>query len=468
MATCGQCHSEIAKVYLSSIHGQAMQAGAEDAPFCTDCHGEHLILGPQEAASPVSAARVSSVTCGRCHSDERLEARYNLPADRVPSYATSYHGLALRAGSQTVANCASCHGIHNIFPSTDPRSTVHPANLAHTCGNCHAGAGSRFAIGPVHVRSSSASVHPVVRWIRLIYLVLIPLTIGFMLTHHALDFLSKLLRRRPLIPQTGEEVARMGLHFRIAHWMVAVSFPLLVWTGFALTYPDAWWARALGYWEGGISARGGLHRIAAVVLMVACVYHVVHLLVSRRDRVILRFLIPAREDARQLLAVLRYNLGLSDQPPQFGKFSYAEKIEYLAFVWGTLVMAVSGLLLWFNSFTLRHFPKWATDAATAIHFYEAILAALSILIWHFYLTVFDPDVYPMDRSWITGKTSGEHVRHYRPEYYRQLKRALEQFPASLAESPPKLAGWSEAPRDPSSRPREGAAGAGPGSKPDER
>ena len=182
------------------------------------------------------------------------------------------------------------------------------------------------------------------------------------------------------------------------------------------------------------------------------------------DRAILRFLIPATEDARQFLAVLRYNLGLSDQPPQFGKFSYAEKIEYLAFIWGTLVMAVSGLLLWFNSFTLRHFPKWVADAATAIHFYEAILAALSILIWHFYLTIFDPDVYPMDRSWLTGKTSGDHLRHYRPDYYRQLKRAQIQPPASPVKSPVS----SDAPGNKSSPPSEDATGASPGKTPEEQ
>ena len=110
---------------------------------------------PASAGSSVNPGRVSTVTCGRCHGDERLEARYNLPADRVPTYADSYHGLESRAGGQTVANCASCHGVHNIFPSSDPRSTINPANLAHTCGACHPGAGEKFAIGPVHVRAQA-------------------------------------------------------------------------------------------------------------------------------------------------------------------------------------------------------------------------------------------------------------------------------------------------------------------------
>jgi cytochrome b subunit of formate dehydrogenase len=72
-----------------------------------------------------------------------------------------------------------------------------------------------------------------------------------------------------------------------------------------------------------------------------------------------------------MLDMWRYNLGLSTQEPKFSIFNYTEKMEYWAFLWGTLVMGVSGFLRWFNNFTLRHFPKWASDAATAIHCYEA-------------------------------------------------------------------------------------------------
>ena len=165
--------------------------------MCSDCHGEHLILGPKEQGSLVNASRVSMATCGRCHNDERLELRYNLPADRVPSYADSYHGLALRGGSQSVANCASCHGVHNIFRSNDPRSTVNAANLSKTCGNCHAGAGDHFRIGPVHVRITTGAAHPVVKWIRWTYLLLIPMTLGFMILHNLIDFFAKLMRRQP-------------------------------------------------------------------------------------------------------------------------------------------------------------------------------------------------------------------------------------------------------------------------------
>jgi mono/diheme cytochrome c family protein len=211
--TVAQCHADIAKTYLESVHGQAMKGGVSAAPVCSDCHGEHLILGPKEQGSLVNAARVSMVTCGRCHSDERLALRYNLPADRVPSYADSYHGLAMRGRSQSVANCASCHGVHNIFRSADPRSTVNVANLPKTCGSCHAGAGEHFVIGPVHVQTSTGPAHPVVEWIRWTYWVLIPLTLGFMIVHNLLDFCrSSFAGSRGTKPARS---VRMNLNFRL-------------------------------------------------------------------------------------------------------------------------------------------------------------------------------------------------------------------------------------------------------------
>lgn len=419
--TCGKCHTEIGKTYLESVHGEALKAGAQGAPDCADCHGEHLILEPKNPASPVNAAHVSMDTCGRCHGDARLALLYGLPADRVPSYAESYHGLSKREGSLTAANCASCHGVHNIFRSSDPRSTVNAANLPRTCGECHKGVGEQFAIGPVHVQTTTGPAHPVVQWIRRIYWVLIPLTLGFMVFHNLLDLLAKLARRRPR-QETGQRVIRMNLWFRIAHWGVMLSFPTLVFTGFALKYPDSWWSAPFLLWGKQTAFRGALHRSAAVALIAATLYHFIHLAVNRRDRGFLMAMLPRGKDVTDLAGVILYNLGTRQEEPHFAKFNYAEKLEYWAFLWGTAVMGVSGFALWFNNFALRHFPKWITDAATAVHWYEALLATLSILLWHFYMVIFDPLVYPMDTAWLNGKRSADHYRHARPEYFRALER----------------------------------------------
>ncbi|HTU00625.1 MAG TPA: hypothetical protein VMG58_02370, partial [Candidatus Sulfotelmatobacter sp.] len=134
--TCGRCHGEEARVYLQSIHGTAMLAGASESPVCIDCHGEHSIRGTQDPDSPVSVARVTR-TCASCHEVQRITEKYGIPGQRLATYADSYHGLAARGGSLVAANCASCHGFHDIRPSRDPRSSVNPANLPATCGKCH-------------------------------------------------------------------------------------------------------------------------------------------------------------------------------------------------------------------------------------------------------------------------------------------------------------------------------------------
>jgi len=447
-ATCGQCHGEIAKTYLSSVHGQAMEAGVRDAPVCSDCHGEHLILAPAELGSPVNPSQVSAATCGRCHGDQQLMERYNIPADRVPSYADSFHGLAMREGSQTVANCASCHGVHNIFPSSDPRSTVYSANLANTCGKCHSGAGTHFAIGPVHVQVTAGPAHPTVKVIRLLYWFLIPLVLGFMILHNVVDFVAKLIRRRRMFAKPPQ-IERMDLTFRIFHWIVMLSFPILVITGFGLRYPDQWWARPMVLIESHYAFRGALHRAAGVLLLVAMTYHVVHLALNPRDRKFVRYMLLRSGDLRDIFHVVRYNLGFTKVRPEFGRFNYAEKIEYWSFVWGTIIMSLSGFLLWFNSFTLRHFPKWALDAATAVHLYEAVLAALSILIWHFYMVIFDPDIYPTDLAWLTGKVPVEHYIHTRPAYVQEeLADEAAQAPKEDGSAPKPPAAPASGPAAP--------------------
>jgi cytochrome b subunit of formate dehydrogenase len=422
--TCGLCHPDVSEVYADSVHGLALKRGSKDAPTCTGCHGEHSILAPSEPDSLVYPARVSTVTCGRCHGDERLTTRYAMGSTRVADFQDSFHGLAMRGGQKTVANCASCHGVHNILASADARSTVNPKNLAQTCGKCHPGAGEKLAAGPVHVRSATITEHISVRWIRLAYMLLIPMTIGFMLLHNGLDWLAK-LRRGPHHGGTHESFPRMNLTFRITHGMVIVSFITLVITGFALKFPEAGWVKLFQTFDPTSAFRPVVHRIAAAVMMAATVFHFIHLIYSKRDRIILVELLPSWQDAKDIYNMLRFNLGLISERPTFGMFGYAEKMEYWAFMWGTIVMAATGFLLWAENWSLSHFPKWVMDAATAAHWYEAILATLSILVWHWYLVIFDPDVYPMDLAWLNGKAPADHIRQTRPEYYRKTVEAKQ-------------------------------------------
>lgn len=188
--TCGQCHAQITAEFENSVHGAAVARGSRDAPVCTDCHSEHGIESSSVATAPTSPQNLAVETCGRCHASTRLVEKYGMRGERLSTFADSYHGLALRSGRVTVANCASCHGVHNILPSSDPRSMIHTANLAKTCGQCHPNAGENFAAGPVHL-TAAESEGRAVAVIRAIYLGLIIVVIGAMFLHNALDFARK-------------------------------------------------------------------------------------------------------------------------------------------------------------------------------------------------------------------------------------------------------------------------------------
>jgi cytochrome b subunit of formate dehydrogenase len=131
-------------------------------------------------------------------------------------------------------------------------------------------------------------------------------------------------------------------------------------------------------------------------------------------------------------------LGLRREPPAFDRFNYIEKAEYWALVWGTVVMTGTGLALWFENQSLRWLDKWVLDLATVIHYYEAWLAFLAIMIWHIYYVIANPEAYPMNWTWLTGRISEEHLRLEHPLEWERLTAAERQ-----AESPaPEAEGTS--------------------------
>jgi formate dehydrogenase gamma subunit len=413
-ATCGKCHKEEYSQYKDSIHGKAVAAGVRGAPTCIDCHGEHRILAPSDPGSPVYVANISTVTCSRCHEDQQLVTRLDIPGGRVVSYENSFHGLAAKAGSRTVANCASCHGVHNILPSSDPRSTVNKANLPATCGKCHPDAGRRFAIGPIHVLPTSPQGDRILFYVRLFYLFTIPTVVGFMLIHNLLDWWRK-ARRHLAQYRMFHSPIRLTLSERVQHVLLLVSFILLVITGFMLKFPDSFWAEPFVRWESEFAFRGLIHRIAAVVLIGAAVYHLIYLFTAKDGRRWVREMLPKVRDVRDAVQTIGHNLGYRPTLPSYPRFNYAEKIEYWALVWGTVVMVATGVMLWAHNLMLEYFPKWMLDVATAIHYYEAILATLAIVIWHFYAVIFDPDVYPLKWTFLTGRAPEHEVREEETE-----------------------------------------------------
>ncbi len=406
--TCGQCHGAIEQDYWEGVHGELTRRGEVDTPTCTTCHGEHGILPTQDPRSPVSPYRLAEATCTPCHESAALNEKYELPTGRLQSFVDSYHGLKTKAGDTTVANCASCHGAHLILPSDDERSSVHAANLQRTCGHCHEGITTDVARQPIH-ETATGHRTGVAHVVQVIYMILIVCVIGGMVLHWLID----LIRRIQEVFQREPQVRRMQPNEVFQHSLLAISFTVLVVTGFSLRFYDAWWSQLLFGHEGGYAVRGLIHRGAAVLLILGSVIHALYLL-TPRGREFLRDMTPGWHDARQLLQRLRYNFGLREESPAFGRFSYVEKAEYWALIWGTVVMVITGFALWFDNWVVRLFPSGFMDVMLVIHYYEAWLAFLAILVWHMYATVFSPGVYPMNPAWISGTMPRDMYEHEHP------------------------------------------------------
>jgi len=400
--TCGKCHPAIAAQFDDGVHGKALARGNWSSPTCTDCHGIHAI---SPAADPVRGPRGS---CVHCHQAVRLTEEFGVPANRVSTYESSYHGLASQMGLRSAADCSSCHGAHDVLPSSDPRSAVNKNNLVKTCGKCHPGVQANFARGNVHFVEGAVTDLPsrINTWIARIYILLITLTIGFMFLHNLLVWWRKTQDHRRDPDRT---VQRMSLNQRIQHMVLFTSFTVLVISGFALAWPDSLLAKLffgdLRMQMVGSSelVRRIVHRAAAVVIIVLGFYHAGYLAFTAEGRKMLRDIWLRFSDGYDLLALLRHYLFRTPKSPEFGRFSYAEKAEYWAGMWGTIVMAVTGMAIWLAKTVAVWVPRWWITIATTIHYYEAILATLAILIWHFYHVIFDPDVYPMNFAWLDGK-----------------------------------------------------------------
>ena len=428
--TCAECHAEVAKAFKGSIHAAALRKGNEDAPTCTTCHGEHDILKHDDPRAPVSAGNVSQKVCAPCHGSVKLSRKYGIRSDRLEPFERSYHGLAMKSGDVEVANCASCHGVHDIRPSSDPASRIHKSQLAATCGKCHPGANENFTTAPIHVTMARAT-DPTLYWISTLYLILILTVVGGMLGHNLLDFVKRAgrhfaLRRGDVRhePMPHRLYVRMTVSERWQHGALALSFLALVFTGFLLRYPDAWWVLWLRGTFGRIFAwRGPVHRIAAVVMLAVSAIHIWYIAFTARGRALVRDLWPRLTDLTDAVGVLRHNLGLRPDKPRFGRFSYIEKVEYWALIWGTVVMAVTGLIMWFDNSSMRILTKHGYDIARTVHFFEAWLATLSIVVWHLYFVAFNPDSYPMSLTWLTGKLSEQEMAEEHPLELERIKAA---------------------------------------------
>ncbi|MGD0467199.1 MAG: cytochrome c3 family protein [Terriglobales bacterium] len=142
--TCGQCHHGIEEQFEKSIHSKRVSGYSKPLPVCNDCHTAHAIHRTDENSFRLNVM----TTCGRCH--EKI----------AETYFDTYHGKVSKLGYTKAAKCYDCHGAHDVLRVTDPRSHLSRANVAATCGKCHAGATRRFAGYLTHATHHDPKKYP--------------------------------------------------------------------------------------------------------------------------------------------------------------------------------------------------------------------------------------------------------------------------------------------------------------------
>ncbi len=421
--TCGQCHEEIYQEYSQSIHWQALARGERESASCTDCHGEHEIVDPHDQSSPVSKRTSAERTCARCHTDERLISKYGLMSGKVSSYQDSYHGLAVIKGDEDAATCFDCHLAHFILPADDPRSAIHQTNLSETCGTCHPGATDKFSQSYTH-QSVILAEKPVEYYVKIIYIVLIVVVIGGMFIHNLIIFVELMIQKyRNEGPQ--DYIQRYTKSQLWQHILLIISFFTLVITGFALKYLDTFWADLLSLIGLTETVRGIVHRTAAILMIVVSIWHIIEAMTINSGRKFFKALLPGLSDLKGFYQLMLYSLHLSKEEPQFDDFDYTEKAEYWALIWGTVVMVVTGFILWFPVFFTQYSPIWMIKVAEVFHLYEAWLATLAILVWHFFFVMLHPKEYPMSMTWLHGRMTIAEYKHKHPLGYQRIMDEVE-------------------------------------------
>ena len=254
-----------------------------------------------------------------------------------------------------------------------------------------------------------------------------------------------------------EVFLRMNLTERIQHWVLILSFSLLVLTGLPLMFYELRLFRAVFSYGRVFYIRGIVHRVAAVLLIADILWHFGYTILTRRGRKNFRELLPGPKDVRDAVALFGYNVGLSgwlyrkgvlrrfmdrhpfwkfEKPPDYGRYNFIEKLEYLSVAWGSLVMILSGFFMWNVELSLSLFPLWVLDIFVIAHGYEAMLAFLAIIIWHMYNVHLNPEVFPMSRIWLDGRITGHQLKTLHALEYEKIeaerRKALE---AAGAESP---------------------------------
>lgn len=218
---------------------------------------------------------------------------------------------------------------------------------------------------------------------------------------------------------------RWDIHQRIQHLLLLFSVTVLVTTGLPLRFAGAPGTQTIIQAVGGAYWASIIHRIAASILILDAIYHLVYIGARYSKKHLGNSMLPGSKDISDAIQAVLYNLGFKRERPKYGRYSFDEKFEYWAMVWGTVVMIGTGLMLWDPVLTANHLPVVLLQLSRVVHGYEAILAFLSLIIWHFYHAHLKPGAFPMSKVWITGCVTIDELKDDHTLEYEELYGKVE-------------------------------------------
>lgn len=435
-ARCLLCHDE--PTFRRGDHTWAEQEAGTRR--CSVCHTDmlqqdtsyyywHVLARTRPAWSPERIVR----SCSTCHANEKIQNTFEL-SNATATYLASFHGKAMLLGDDSTAHCLDCHApemgdIHMTLASSNPDSSTHPGRLPDTCRSaaCHPGAGERITSAAIHLDLSTS--RGVEYFIGALFVLLIVSTFGPSVVLQSLELLHIVIgrhdpehhareekaRRLMADPRRREKLIRFTPHQRLQHWFLFATFTALVLTGFPIKFADRDWAPWLIDMMGNLEVARTIHRIAGLGLIFGMIYHLVFVGIAawqeKRNtgkplwKVALDLPMVARpEDLKYLLKLLGYLLFLRKQRPEAGRFSLKEKFEYFGVFWGSMLLGVTGILMWENAWFTRYVPGRLLTISSLVHTFEAYLAFLHVFVIHMIGVILMPTVFPLSRAMLSGET----------------------------------------------------------------
>jgi predicted CXXCH cytochrome family protein len=432
-STCGNCHKGIYNEYIASDHSYREEKGEIKYPTCATCHTAHNMseVHKDKFMSEITAQ------CGKCHSE------------LAKSYLETYHGKVYQLGYLQAARCSDCHGAHSIYKIVNPKSAVSPENIIGTCQKCHADASKKFTGYLTHATHNNKTKFP---WLYYTFWAMTGLLVSVFLFFgiHTLLWLPRSIdamrKKKVHAKELGEKiyVRRFTRSQSITHIFVIISFLSLAFTGMLLKFAFMDWAKFLVKLIGGAHTAGVIHRFAAVITFGYFTYHVYSLFILKAQKKLnmkdfifgKNSLMFNGQDIKDFMASVKWFVGRGPRP-QYGRWTYWEKFDYMAVFWGVVVIGSTGLVLWFPVVFTKFLPGWLINVAQIIHSDEALLAVGFIFTIHFFNTHLRPEAFPMDTVIFTGKVRMDEYKEDRPREFEELEQtgklkevtSINEFPA---------------------------------------